>query len=127
MTDKLRETRDKFMAESVKLTTKPRFGLFSQPVSTAIGDDSYFQAKIAKKNEDGTVVVGPRNFYTNPGKKGILQGSVFSKTSFTTVGDPYQDPGKMKLRTSQPNPELKASHEQAFKPSGPPVKEYSRT
>ena len=73
---------------------RPRCGLFSQPVSTAIGETNKFIAKKAEKDEDGKVIIGPRNFYTTKMKTGMNDNYnnnvFFGKQSYISVGDPYQ-------------------------------------
>jgi hypothetical protein len=49
---------------------RQRFGLFSQPVSTAIGETNKYKTKPSKRNEDGEVETEPRNFYTTRMKTG---------------------------------------------------------
>jgi len=46
--------------------------MFSLPVSTAIGDDTYFQPKKARRDAEGAVVTEPRNFTTKNVKKGHI-------------------------------------------------------
>ena len=47
--------------------------MFSQPVSTALCDDSVVKKHQKKVDEDGSVVTGPRNFYTAKMKKGAAE------------------------------------------------------
>ena len=50
-TDDKKETlRDKHFAESLALTQKMRHGMFSVPVSNAIGDNNYFPPKKARRD-----------------------------------------------------------------------------
>jgi hypothetical protein len=42
----LEELRMSILSESDALGSKRRFGLFSQPISTAVGDDGAFRNKI---------------------------------------------------------------------------------
>ena len=69
---------------------RPRFGLFSQPVSTAIGDTNKFIEKKADKDEDGKVIIGPRNFYTKKMKRGKTDAVYFGRQSYNACGDPFQ-------------------------------------
>jgi hypothetical protein len=49
---------------------RPRFGLFSNPVSTAVGDNGAYRPVPKKVDADGQVKTEPRNFYTTKMKKG---------------------------------------------------------
>lgn len=40
--------RNSILADSNQFADKRRFGLFSQPISTAIGDDGNYRTKIRK-------------------------------------------------------------------------------
>lgn len=42
----LEQTRNEILCESDLIGSRRRFGLFSQPVSTAVGDDGAFKTKI---------------------------------------------------------------------------------
>jgi len=53
--------------------------LFSQPVSNAIGETNKFPKKKANLDEDGKVIIGPRNFYGKKGKKGKDDSVYFSR------------------------------------------------
>ena len=69
---------------------RPRFGLFSQPVSVAIGDTNKFPSKTANKDEDGRPILGPRNFYTKREKRGKDDSVYFSIQSYLCIGDLYR-------------------------------------
>lgn len=70
-TDEKKETiRDQFFQESFTIAQKQRHGLFTMPVSNAIGDNNYFPIKKARKDEEGHVITDPRNFTTKKPKKG---------------------------------------------------------
>lgn len=56
-----------------------RFGLFSQPISNAIGDTTYFREKKADLDEDGAVKTAPRNFTTFKTIKGRGPDIYFQK------------------------------------------------
>ena len=102
---------------------RQRFGLFSQPVSNAIGDNNGFQQKKRVLDEDGKVITAPRNFYTTRTKKGQVNGSrhdrvLFSKPGFNALGDPFIQAGLNSLgRTYVKDGHLKAGHEKAFVPA----------
>ena len=73
------------------------------PVSTAIGDTTYFiplhgkliysfnilNSIIAKKGDDGAPITAPRNFTTKKVKKGHVDSVLFSKPDYIAIGDPY--------------------------------------
>lgn len=44
--------------------------MFSVPISNAIGDDTYFIPKPARRDAEGAVMTDPRNFTTKNVKKG---------------------------------------------------------
>ena len=69
---------------------RPRFGLFSQPMSNAIGDNNNYKHKERKLDEDGHVYVGPRNFYTKKAKRGKMDAALFGKPSYISIGDPFK-------------------------------------
>jgi hypothetical protein len=99
---------------------RQRFGLFSQPVSNAIGETNRFPRKKANRDpEDGKPIIGPRNFYTRPVKKGRTDGIYFSKQSYVAVGDPYQQLSNVGLRTTLNDEarKLKGGHDHNFKPA----------
>ena len=59
-------------------------------MSNAIGETNKFVAKTANKDEDGNVIIGPRNFYTKKMKRGKIDAVYFGNQSYLAVGDPYQ-------------------------------------
>jgi hypothetical protein len=71
-TDEWKEARrNKIVEESYELGKKERLGLFSQPISNAIGENNYFPKKVAKRDEEtGKPITGPRNFLTRKATKG---------------------------------------------------------
>ncbi len=46
-------------------------------MSTAIGDTNKFVATKANRDEEGLVIIGPRNFYTKKEKKGKIDSVYF--------------------------------------------------
>ena len=94
---------------------RPRFGLFSQPVSTAIGDTNKYPKTLANRDEEGDVIIGPRNFYTGRMKWGAADDSLFSKPLYAK-GDKYSNP-PMKLNRGEKDGFLKAGHEFDFIPA----------
>lgn len=99
------------------LSYRPRFGLFSQPVSTAIGDTNTYKKLIPKRDEDGTVMMGPKNFYTTKGKAGKAEDVYFQKTDFICRGDPFKQAAMQSMRTEVKDGWEKAGHEKNFKPA----------
>ena len=78
---------------------RPRFGLFSQPVSTAIGETNYFKPTAPRRNDEGEVITDNRNFYTKKGKNGKADDVYFMKSSYNCTGDPYKHLQMAGLRT----------------------------
>jgi hypothetical protein len=72
--------------------------MFSVPISTAIGDDTYFQPKKARRDAEGAVITDPRNFTTKNVKKGHTDEVLFSKPTYVTVGDPFKEAAKVPMR-----------------------------
>lgn len=86
--------REATIADSFTYTyTKPRFGLFGAPSSTAIGDDGQYKKTKCHKTEDG-VETAPRNFYNGLLKfKGKLKAEEAVHDSgfiCNATGDPYK-------------------------------------
>ena len=89
-TDEKKEIlRTKHFTESFDMAKKMRHGVFTMPISTAIGDNNYFPTKKARRDETGAVITDPINFLTKKAKKGQGVEVTFGKPAFVTVGDPY--------------------------------------
>ena len=116
--------REEIMKESFDLAKRSRLGMFSVPISTAIGDDNYFKPKQARKGPDGQVITEPRNFTTKNAKKGHIDSVLFSKPDYITVGDPYQDSSKFKLRDTKDNFKQKGGEQ--FETNFKPAKTFQR-
>jgi hypothetical protein len=117
-TDDKKETlRDKHFQDSFAMSQKMRHGLFTMPVSNAIGDNNYFPIKKARKDEEGHVIVDPRNFTTKKAKKGMGPDATFTKPVFATVGDPYKSSASVPMRTSKHEGYKDAGHDKDFKPA----------
>ncbi len=100
------------------LLNRQRFGLFSQPVSVAIGDTNKFITTKANRDEEGRVIIGPRNFYTKKEKKGKIDSVYFLKPSYNASGDPYRPmTASAGMRSLTKDGFLKAGHEMNFKPA----------
>ena len=76
--------RDEVFMQSLSLAQKQRHGMFSLPISTAIGDDTYFVKKLARRDNTGAVITDPRNFTTKNPKKGHVDSVLFSKPSYVS-------------------------------------------
>jgi hypothetical protein len=96
---------------------RPRFGLFSQPASNAIGDTNAYPTKLARKDADGEVITDPRNFYTKRMRAGKAEDVYFSKGTYNCIGDPFVMAGKMSMRTMVKDSYLKGGHDKDFCPA----------
>ena len=108
--------REAVFADSINYSNKQRFGLFSQPFSTANGETNYFKPTKSRKNEDGDVQTEPTHFKAGilpHGAKGRVPNAYRDFTS-TAPGDPYHNPVKAGLRQYKPNEFLKGGHEKDF-------------
>jgi len=94
-----------------------RLGMFSVPVSTAIGDDTYFKPKPPRRDAEGNVITDPRNFTTKNPKKGHIDSVLFSKPEYVTIGDPYKVPARVPMRESKKDGFKAGGHELNFKPA----------
>lgn len=72
--------------------------MFSVPISTAIGDDTYFKPKPPRRDAEGAVITDPRNFTTKNVKKGKTDDALFSKPSYVSIGDPFKETNKLAMR-----------------------------
>lgn len=91
--------------------------MFSVPISTAIGDNTYFQPKPARRDPEGHVITAPRNFTTKNIKKGNTDGVLFEKPDYVSIGDPFKETSKLPLRTTKKDGYKEAGHEMNFKPA----------
>ncbi len=85
--------------------------MFSVPISTAIGDDTYFQPKKARRDAEGAVITDPRNFTTKNVRKGHTDEVLFSKPSYVTVGDPFKESSGVPMRSKTKDGYKAAGHE----------------
>jgi len=106
--------REANFIDSFAYSHKQRFGLFSQPHSNACGDTNYIRKTRSKKNEDGEVEIGPRNFYGGPLKFGAHERVHFPGFITNVTGDPYKKPPMPGRRTMIKDGHLKSGHEKAF-------------
>ena len=105
----------KYMEESFALVNQQRHGLFSVPGSLAIGENTYAPRKVPKRDDDGRVSTQPPNFLTTKIKKGHTDNILFSKPSYTSVEDPYNDK-KLQMREAKKDG-YKAVSDLPFKPA----------
>ena len=123
-TEELRRT---ILQESDTMTFKQRFGLFSQPISTAIGDEGPYKEKIRKqikdvdpRNELKKPLTQPRNIQVRPNREGQVNSSFFSPiASLATshITDPYIDVGR-RLTKEEHDRFHKGNHQEAvYKPA----------
>ena len=100
---------------------RPRFGLFSHPTSTAIGETNDYGKKPhpAKDEETGKPITELRNFYTRKGEKGpAIDRTLIGKPGYVAVGDPYRmRSANDAMRTMVKDGHLKAGHDAAFRPA----------
>lgn len=89
--------------------------MFSQPTSTAIGETNAYVKVEANRDEEGAVIIGPRNFYTTGIKTGAADDSLFSRPPYAK-GDKYENPPQ-KMAPKERNTYLKGGHEVDFKPA----------
>jgi hypothetical protein len=89
------------IAHSAIMNEKIRFGLFSAPGCIAIGETNKYPKTIAKRDpEDGSVVIGLRNFTTKPLKHGKTDAQLFSIPSYVCREDMYKPAFRSITRTS---------------------------
>mmetsp|Transcript_17671 Transcript_17671/g.15588 ORF Transcript_17671/g.15588 Transcript_17671/m.15588 type:complete len:131 (+) Transcript_17671:26-418(+) len=82
------------------MSMKQRNGLFSDPISLALGDTYYVPA--ARKGKNGNVPIKPKNFSTSKMKNGKSDTALFSMPAYNGIGDPYDESWKnLKLRSSK--------------------------
>eukprot|EP01017_Pseudomicrothorax_dubius_P011133 TRINITY_DN14110_c0_g1_i3.p1 TRINITY_DN14110_c0_g1~~TRINITY_DN14110_c0_g1_i3.p1 ORF type:complete len:273 (-),score=73.80 TRINITY_DN14110_c0_g1_i3:333-1151(-) len=110
--------REEALKDTEKYAEKQRFGLFSQPPTLAVGDNSYFQPKKAKRDQNGKVVTEPRGVYTIGAKTGTAKMQ-FTPLEYTTIGDPYIDPARRARIEEKQNKKRGISHDGEFKPANP--------
>ncbi|CAK75378.1 unnamed protein product (macronuclear) [Paramecium tetraurelia] len=103
MSDKeatLNEIGKKALADTEKLATVQRFGLFSSPVPLGLGDNSYDNKPRPARNEQGKPITSPPNMKVTATQSGKIKSSYFSQLGFTTIGDKYIDPER-KIRIQE--------------------------
>jgi hypothetical protein len=115
--DKKQTLREEFFKDSFNLGQKQRLGMFSVPISLAIGDDTYFKPKGARRDAEGAVITDPRNFTTKNPKKGNIDSVLFSKPDYLAIGDPFKEAAKNPKRDHKKDGYKDGGHEMNFKPA----------
>lgn len=115
--DKKEALRTQHFQESFVVAQKMRHGLFTMPVSNAIGDNNYFPVKKARRDQEGHVITDPRNFTTKKPKRGNGPDATFQKPVFVTVGDPYKNQASVPMRSTKHEGYKEAGHDKDFKPA----------
>lgn len=118
----LDKSRKKFFEDSKFDPKNQKYGLFSFPGTLAVSNRAYFQETKAKKNSDGTVKVGPRNFLASHVKRGKTPDAYFSYPEY--VADKYTplvEPFKSdKERADQ----MRKKHDNSWRPGGKVSESY---
>ena len=91
--------------------------MFSIPISTAIGDNTYFKPKGARVDSEGAVITAPRNFTTKNVKKGSIDSVLFSKPSYISSGDPFKEAASVPMRSSVKEGYKLGGHDKNFRPA----------
>ena len=100
--------RGTILQEADTYGSKRRFGLFSSPISTAIGDDGQYKTKLRKnptyldpRDETGKPQTLPRGVFTNPIRSGQLKKSYFgdiNTLATSEIKDEYVEPARKLLQ-----------------------------
>lgn len=100
--------RSTILQEADTYGSKRRFGLFSSPISTAIGDDGQYKTKLSnnrndqdQRDETGKPQTLPRGIYTNPPRNGQVKKAYFgdiNSLAASGVKDEYVDPDRKLLQ-----------------------------
>jgi len=125
MDEQLRETKRAAIHEASKgAGNKQRHGLFTQPMPNCIGETNMFKKKESRRDEEGHVILAPRNFTTKKTKLGRTDNVYFEKPSYVSVTDPFKTPVEKVLRTED-TADQKALHEEVkFKPAKHVIERY---
>ena len=100
-TNEQRDARNSdFQKQMEKNSLRQRNGLFTDPLSLAVGD-LYYTPATRKRDNKGEVPTGPKSFYTSKTKHGQSDQALFSKSSYNGINDPYDEQWKsFQLRSS---------------------------
>ena len=74
----LEKSRKKFFEDSKFVPNNQKYGLFSFAGTNAVSSRPYYTETKARKNNDGTVKIGPRNFLASHVKRGKTPDAYFS-------------------------------------------------
>ena len=111
--DKLRQ---KYFEESKFDPANQKYGLFSYSGTLAISKTPYFEARRTRRNKDGSVDAGPRNFITSTSKTGKSKDALFSlpegKSELYSVLPSYQTQKKEKIK------KVMKVHGELWRPAG---------
>jgi hypothetical protein len=72
---------------------------------------------IARRDAEGKVILGPRNFTGKKTKLGHLDSVLLSKPSYVSIEDPFKLATLKIMREEVHDGHKKAGHEIAFKPA----------
>lgn len=75
--------------------------MFSIPVSTAIGDDTYFFPKPARKDVKGGIITDLRTSLIKKYKKGHIDDVLFSKPFYVTICDSFKEANNVPKRVQK--------------------------
>ncbi len=107
---------------------RSRFGFFSIPYATHIGDKHYSQNKKSRRTEDKKVITDPRGIFTKPPKKGNITDAFFSdvvKEEKETINriqmmnEKDREDFLNKVKDRQKSAKSGGEYKPRFKPGGP--------
>jgi Domain of unknown function (DUF4586) len=111
----LANLRQKIFEESRFVQDNQKFGLFSFVGTLAVSPEPYYQEKKSRKNKDGTVDTGPKNFIAGHTRKGKSPDSYFSFPEYKS--DKYI-PQQQSFRSEKERVKLmKKFHDNLWKPA----------
>lgn len=123
--ENIKEIKEKLNKDADDYGKKPRFGYFSIPYPSSIGDRLYSSGKIRHLDENKKIITQPRNIQVNPPRKGKgydIYFSNFVKEDEKSVDLRRKIAEKEKKEFSQTVSnfkENKSKFSAPFKPSGP--------
>ena len=75
-----------------------------------------FSARLVPDSDVKEVMVDPPNVRTGPGKRGAGDSILFSKPTYTSIGDPFKEAGMAMLRKENRQAQIDVGNEKPFKP-----------
>ncbi|OMJ93761.1 hypothetical protein SteCoe_3205 [Stentor coeruleus] len=111
----LATTRKKFFDDSRFDPANQKYGLFSYAGTLAVSDQPYFTKTAPRKDKDGHVTTNPRNFLTNPLKRGKTPDVYFSNPGHQTE----RQVTRSKKSNFGSKPSTAATVDNPWKPGGP--------